>query len=328
MKYDLIVYIGRFQPFHDGHEFVLNQAIDLADEVLVLVGSANKPRSSKNPFSYLERVKMIQQHYDVWVQPLNDYDYNDFKWVEGVKAEVAKFPNTKKVGIIGFDKDESSYYLKAFPEWELVEAEPFFNRRCSMVSATDIREHFFHEHSIGNVPEATSIIMHKFWNTKLFEHLQEEYNSIESYKKSWEFAPFPPVFVTADALITSYRKVLLIKRGKAPGKGLWALPGGFLDADTDPSIQAAMFRELEEETGLTPEKVRVTRQMVFDSLSRGERGRTITQVVHCVVRSSKTPEVTGSDDAETAAWIRLDDLDQGIMYADHYGIINAVLALG
>ena len=49
MKYNHIVFIGRFEPFHIGHKQVIEKALTLADEVIILVGSANQPRTLKNP---------------------------------------------------------------------------------------------------------------------------------------------------------------------------------------------------------------------------------------------------------------------------------------
>lgn len=58
-EYNLAIVIGRFQPFHNGHMSVLIKAMSKADEVLVLVGSANKAPNIKDPFTFKERKQMI-----------------------------------------------------------------------------------------------------------------------------------------------------------------------------------------------------------------------------------------------------------------------------
>ncbi len=64
-----------------------------------------------------------------------------------------------------------------------------------------------------------------------------------------------PIPTTA-AIAERDGKILLVKRGMEPGKGLWTLPGGFLEADESP--EAGCLRELEEETGLTGTSLSLT----------------------------------------------------------------------
>jgi 8-oxo-dGTP diphosphatase len=56
--------------------------------------------------------------------------------------------------------------------------------------------------------------------------------------------PLPVV----SAILESSRQILLVKRDRAPSKGLWCLPTGFAEAGE--SIEEAALRELEEETGI------------------------------------------------------------------------------
>ena len=58
-KYNLAVYIGRFQPYHNGHVKVIEDGLKIADRVLVLVGSSNSPRTEKNPFTFEERKEIL-----------------------------------------------------------------------------------------------------------------------------------------------------------------------------------------------------------------------------------------------------------------------------
>ncbi|MBO7636242.1 MAG: NUDIX hydrolase, partial [Paludibacteraceae bacterium] len=65
---------------------------------------------------------------------------------------------------------------------------------------------------------------------------------------------YPHPAVTTDCVIFSFDgndlKVLLIERGNEPYKGYWAFPGGFLNMDEN--AEQGALRELQEETGLTP----------------------------------------------------------------------------
>src|SRR5579863_7060301 len=93
-KYDHLVFIGRFQPFHLGHKHVVDTALKMAKNVIILVGSANSSRNSRNPFTFEERKEMITNCYrgapmpyhvnSLHVLPLDDYTYNDGEWTRAV----------------------------------------------------------------------------------------------------------------------------------------------------------------------------------------------------------------------------------------------------
>jgi bifunctional NMN adenylyltransferase/nudix hydrolase len=50
-EYDLIVFIGRFQPFHNAQLEIAKRAFEYANDLLFIVGSADKPSTYKNPFT-------------------------------------------------------------------------------------------------------------------------------------------------------------------------------------------------------------------------------------------------------------------------------------
>jgi bifunctional NMN adenylyltransferase/nudix hydrolase len=145
-QFDYLVFIGRFQPFHVGHWEVLDRALGLADKVIVLVGSSNQPRTIKNPFTFDERKKMIQNAFRqendrIVVEPLSDNKYNDTAWAASVQSIVSSHVTSmgwsdkpRRGGIIGHVKDDSSYYLNLFPQWELID-----HAINEEVHATDIR---------------------------------------------------------------------------------------------------------------------------------------------------------------------------------------------
>ena len=149
------------------------------------------------------------------------------------------------------------------------------------------------------------------------------------YKKQYASLPYAPVFVTTDAVVICSGHVLMIKRRSEPGKGLWAMPGGFLNASTDRSVQDAMIRELREETGIkVPAPVligSIVRSKVFDAIDRSARGRTITHCFRIDLPNGDLPKVKGMDDAEKAQWIPISELDSSVCFEDHYEILTTMI---
>ncbi|MBI5390174.1 adenylyltransferase/cytidyltransferase family protein [Candidatus Woesearchaeota archaeon] len=55
----IALFLGRFQPFHNGHFAVVKKALQEHNVLVVAVGSAQEKRTEQNPFSYEERKEMI-----------------------------------------------------------------------------------------------------------------------------------------------------------------------------------------------------------------------------------------------------------------------------
>ena len=72
-------FIGRFQPFHRGHEWLIDQALDKDRPVLILV--MEMPIDNNNPIHYLEIVHSLRKYYrafDVEVRstpPIDSINY-------------------------------------------------------------------------------------------------------------------------------------------------------------------------------------------------------------------------------------------------------------
>ena len=64
-------------------------------------------------------------------------------------------------------------------------------------------------------------------------------------------APLMTVDMAIFAIMENRLQVLLIKRADYPQKGEWALPGGFINLATDPTLLATAHRKLFEKTGIS-----------------------------------------------------------------------------
>jgi len=337
IAFDYLVFIGRFQPFHLGHRFVIEQALANSKQVIVLVGSADGPRSIRNPLTVAERAQMIkgafseQEAARIHCVALNDILYNDIRWVKQVQQAVASVTGPQadlKIGLIGHSKDNSSYYLSLFPNWQSLNVENFKG-----LSATPIREGYL----LGAmpladfVPQSTLQVLADFSKTDTYQQLQEEAWFVDRYKKQWERAPYPPTFVTVDAVVVQSGHILLIERKSMPGQGMFALPGGFIDQKE--TLLDACVRELREETRLkVPDPVirgSLKAQKTYDDPFRSARGRTITQAFYFSLKNDPQglPKVKGSDDAKQAFWLPLADLKPEQMFEDHYSIICDLIGL-
>jgi bifunctional NMN adenylyltransferase/nudix hydrolase len=341
--FDYLVYIGRFQPFHNGHLALLKSALERTRHVIAVLGSARRARNIKNPFSDQERERMIlataaetigpDVAHRLSVCPVRDY-YDDTRWVSAVQEAVRLVAGrSAKIGVVGHLKDHSSYYLQAFPEWDLIEES-----NQTQHSATGVRELYFR--SAGGplpvelasiVPPAVLRFLESFRATPEYADLIDEFGHVVSGERAWAGAPYPPVFATVDAVLRARDHVLLIKRGASPGKGQWALPGGFIEPRQ--RLLEGAVRELQEETriDLPPALLRqsLAGREVFDHPDRSVRGRTITHAFFFDLGTQAPPAVAAADDAAQASWMPICELltNETMIFEDHLHIIDRFLGV-
>lgn len=333
-QYENIIYIGRFQPFHNAHLATIKHAASLAERVIVVIGSANQPRDIDNPFTEHERMMMIEastQGLNVEFVCVENQMYNDTAWAVSVAKQVESLGvDSNSTRLIGHTKDESSFYLKIFPQW----GEPIEMPLVEILDATTIRNLFFTEsynpNFLRNVTTAPVIdFLEKFKDTPEYLDILREVEYIAKYKKPYEGLPYPVSFNTGDAIVFKSGHVLMVKRRSHPGKGLMAIPGGFLNANTDRSLQDCGIRELYEETGIkVPEAVirgSIVEEKVFGAINRSRRGRIIT-TAQIILLDDKDhpglPKVKGSDDAEKAMWVPVHKVRRLDCFEDHYDILQ------
>lgn len=344
--FDLLVFIGRFQPFHNEHKRVIDIALTKAHNVLVLVGSSGKARTVRNPFTFEERSDFIFEAFDPYdrarmrVKPLRDKTYNDTAWIKQVQDIVTQtavalnnptsvnLHGTGRVGLIGASKDATSYYLKMFPQWESVNV-PIEHE----IHATDIREAYYEDELVWEVNQLpTNVVewMENFAQTDECETLRREHWFVRKYKEQWEAAPYPVKHLTVDAVVEQSGHILLVKRKSEPGKGLWALPGGHLEMDE--TLQDGVIRELREETGIKVPvpvlKGSVHATHMFDDPHRSNIGRVVTFANYIkLTDDTSLPRVKGADDAEKAKWVPISEIAEDKLFDDHYHIIQYFLGL-
>ena len=348
------IVIGRFQPVHEGHMQLFREASENSDHLLIMVGSADEPRSPKNPFTYFERMILISSCIELTapeidngrICKLRDFPYDNTRWISEVRRQIAEtfkddvFDfNNVQITIFGFDKDASSFYLRLFPDFKYHACGMTIANEDELMSSTVIREHLF---GITPRPECLNWIPSEFARTRIetlalspeFDELRNEIQFAQEYRARWAGSPFPPIFVTTDAVVVQSGHVLLIRRKDYPGKGLWALPGGFL-GQTETIIDAAI-RELVEETSikLQPEVLErcIVDERVFDRAgsfrSFESRGRIITHAFLLRLNDFKPlPKVKADSDAAEVRWVPLSDLRRSEMYSDHYHIIGSFVQI-
>lgn len=127
--------IGRFQPFHKGHMYVIERIAKEVDEIIIGIGSAQKSHCLSNPFTAGERLMMIRNSLEeadfkknYYIIPISDVNNNSL-WVSHVKSLTPPFHR-----VYSGNPLVKRLFKEAGKE---VATPPLFNRR--VYSGTEIR---------------------------------------------------------------------------------------------------------------------------------------------------------------------------------------------
>lgn len=327
------VVMGRWQMPHHGHNSLFRAALDNFNKVIIIIGSAFHARDTMNPFTWQERQKMISASLSesdlakVTFLPIRDF-FDDNRWRNDILKKVGGIAGHRKITLVGHKKDKTSYYLSDFPEWSSLDVPKTYD-----IHATSLRNVLFQ----ATAAKAAIAVLSEYVNAATLDYLQAwsllpeyaeraaEHIAVEEYKKKW-----PSVSLTADAVIVCDGHILLQRRGSRFGKGLWALPGGFVDPG-EISYKAAV-RETDEETGFVvlPSTMRDALKGVktFNHPRRSARGRLSTDAHYFEFGNMRLPEVYPKDgEAIEVKWWKIEDLPsiREKLFEDHGNIIESFL---
>ncbi len=153
--------------------------------------------------------------------------------------------------------------------------------------------------------------------TELGEKILAEYDGKAGSLESQIANEWRKPSLTADAVVVEGDRILLIRRGKDPFKGSYALPGGFVEYGE--RLEDCVIREVREETGLACEIVRLVG--VYSGADRDPRGHFVTAAYHLKPIRGK---LAAGDDAESVEWFPTNDLPD--MAFDHSEIVKDFLS--
>jgi bifunctional NMN adenylyltransferase/nudix hydrolase len=342
------VVIGRFPLCLHAHTAMIERALAESSQALVLIRAAFHPRTPRDPFTWQERAELIMasmraelRERHVGFMPMRDHS-DPRRWAAQVRETVGARGETGPVDRVRLYVEKSpAWKCPAFEGWERAAGVDADEHEASRLLAmilqapsapggrTAIDEALAHAEAM--VAPAVLERLRQWTRDANFEGLVHEQQALDAARAQWSAAPYEPIFTTVDCVVQCAGQVLLVQRGNHPGKGLWALPGGFVEPRE--SLADGAMRELIEETALAidaaelPAALRAVR--VFDQPDRSQRGRTITHAHHFHLGEGAPPAVLGSDDAAEARWVPLEEIPdlEERLFEDHFQILDEMVGI-
>ncbi len=296
------LYIGRFQPFHNGHKDAIEQIAQAPDviKIIIGIGSAQFHHYLDNPFTAEEREEMVRRslRIDKPYEVIPVIDIHDFpKWVPFVESICPKFD----VLYSG-----NTLVKRLFSEKGYEVRDLNFN---FIHSGTDIRVMMFDEGPWQNfVPEGTVKVIED-------EKVKGVERLLSLHNRHIRFA------VTADIILQNADgRFVFIRRRNEPYKSMVALPGGYVEPGKETTMQAAI-REAREEIGV--EVIDPWFLGVYDRPQRDPREPCITHVFYATKYSGV---LKAGDDAASLVLLQRDEIKEPLAF-DHIEIIDDYLKM-
>lgn len=155
-KYKLGMYLGRFQPFHNGHKSIVDKMLEECENVVIVIGSSDKKGTIKNPFPVWERAKMITESCEGKVNvvylPDRNTIANDSSWGDYVMENLAANGFFPDAIYQGYEVERNTWFTN-YPSVTIVNV----SRLEKPISATLIRAAMVEgklEYIFENCPEA------------------------------------------------------------------------------------------------------------------------------------------------------------------------------
>jgi bifunctional NMN adenylyltransferase/nudix hydrolase len=322
-SYDFCVFIGRFQPFHKGHQHTVKIALQQSKKLIVVLGSYRLAPAPRVPWDACDRKKMIlaafekAQHQRFLFVFVRDRLHCEDLWKQNILGEISKHTSTQqKIALIGHCKDSSSFYLKMFPNWDFIETNNYKN-----IHATDFRENFFlQKNSLSlykDIPDGTAKWLRKYQKTKSFQNIKDQFLWI-SKKRDQDV-------VICSAFVFCGRYILLVKRQTPLCQNLWSLPE--IVSLGQESLLKLSLQAVQKETCFQwMEKLEscYCAEAYFECAENSSLGRQRKYVFCYKWADPLLPEVFPGQEIKNVEWILLDDLylREHEMYSDTFQMIT------
>lgn len=304
-QYEMAVFIGRFQPFHQGHLVTCQLALEQAHQLIILVGSAMDGPMPKNPWSFKAVSAMIRHALPdsvqarVYIVPVLDSLYDSHAWIKRVTDLVLLHAQSDQgIALVGFEKDHSSAYLNWFQPWSRMHVSMHVLASQNVqLDATMIRECLWQDKLIPKdaLPETTATMLKAYQATKAYHDMCAAWQ--------WQCedeARFPIDYLV---ILMDGAQVALIKRDRPLGQGQWALPSFTSAVERQAWLNRAGLANV---AGHVIERPSMLLNKTYDVLS---------------IQLAETPL------AQTWTWFAAHALTDMVIFADHRSLLYQPLSL-